>query len=98
MRTVYIDTGFKCHVADDGTMAAVETEVFDGKCDAYVEGFRFVPHGESWTRPDGVVFSGEMIAPWKDLTALESAQREYERQLLAEYEALIDELYEEVAT
>jgi hypothetical protein len=66
-------------------MTAVETEHFDGKCDAFVEGYRFVPAGETWTRPDGVVFEGEMISPWKDYDELDNAQREYERQLLAEY-------------
>lgn len=85
MKTIYLDSDYKCHVADDGTMTAVETEAFDGKCDAYIEGYRFVPNGESWTRSDGVVFHGEMIAPWKDFDELDSAQREYEKQLLAEY-------------
>jgi hypothetical protein len=85
MRTIYLDSVFKCHVTDDGTMTAVETPFFDGKCDTFVEGYRFVPNGESWTREDGVVFHGEMIAPWKDYAELDSAQREYEKQLLAEY-------------
>ena len=80
----YIDSDFKCHIVNDGTMTAVETDAFDGKCDAYIEGYRFVPDGESWTRSDGVVFQGEMIAPWKDYAELDNAQREYERQLLAE--------------
>lgn len=84
MKTIYIDSDFKCHVTDDGTMTAVETEFFDGRCDAFIEGYRFVPSGESWTREDGVVFQGEMIAPWKDYAELDNAQREYERQLLKE--------------
>ena len=96
MKTIYLDSDFKCHVADDGTMTAVETDFFDGKCDAFIEGYRFVPHGCSWTREDGKVFQGEMISPWKSYAELDNAQREYERQLLAEYEALIDELYTEV--
>lgn len=96
MKTVYLDSDFKCHVADDGTLTQVETSFFDGKCDGFIEGYRFVPAGESWTRSDGVVFSGEMITPWKDFSELDRAQREYEQQLLAEYEALINELYEEV--
>ena len=82
---IYIDSDFKCHVTDDGTMTAVETDFFDGKCNAFIEGYRFVPPGESWTRSDGVVFHGEMIAPWRDYSELDTAQREYERQLLAEY-------------
>lgn len=81
---IYLDSEFKCHVTDNGTMTAVETDFFDGKCDAFIEGYRFVPEGESWTREDGVVFQGEMIAPWKDYAGLDNAQREYERQLLKE--------------
>ena len=50
-----------------------------------IEGYRFVPNSESWTRSDGVVFHGEMVTPWKDYAELDAAQREYERKLLAEY-------------
>lgn len=96
MKTIYVDADFKCHAAGDGTMRPVETDFFDGKCDIFLEGYRFVPAGESWTRPDGTVFHGEMIVPWKPFGELDKAQRAYERQLLAEYEALIDELYREV--
>ena len=85
MKTVYIDADFKCHVTDDGTMRAVETDFFDRKCDTYIEGFRFVPFGQTWVRSDGHVFQGEMIAPWKDYAKLDKVQREYEKQLLAEY-------------
>ena len=82
---IYIDSDYKCHVADDGTMTAVETSFFDGKCTAFVEGYRFIPSGESWTREDGVVFTGQMVAPWKPFDELDAAQRQYEKQLLAEY-------------
>ena len=85
MKTIYLDPDYKCHLTDDGTMTAVETDFFDGKCDAYIEGYRFVPAGESWTRGDGVVFRGEMAAPWRPWQELDAAQREYERELLAEY-------------
>lgn len=78
--TIYIDNDFKCHVIDDGTMTAVDTDAFDGKCKEYVEGYRFVPSGETWTREDGAEFSGEMIAPWKPWAELDAAQREYERE------------------
>ena len=83
---VYIDKDYKCHVSDDGTMTAVETPFFDGKCDTFMEGYRFVPAGESWTNEDGVVFSGEMITPWKDSVELDAAQRAYEREKLADAE------------
>ena len=76
---VYIDADFKCHSADDGTMSAVETDFFDGKCQAFIEGFRFVPAGSTWVRKDGMKFHGKMKAPWKPLNELDEAQREYER-------------------
>lgn len=93
---IYIDSVFKCHTTDDGTMAAVETDFFDGKCPEFIEGYRFVPAGESWTRHDGVVFQGEMIAPWKPWSELDVFQREYERelvnQLTAENETLVADM------
>lgn len=92
MKTIYLDSDFKCHTCNDGTMEAAETDFFDGKCAAYIEGYRFVPAEESWTRSDGVVFSGEMIAPWKDWRELDAAQREYEREQLADYEQALSEI------
>lgn len=86
MRTIYIDSEFKCHTVNDGTVTAIQTDFFDGKCAAFVEGYRFVPTGESWTREDGVVFQGEMVSTWKDYAELDAAQREYERELLADAE------------
>lgn len=89
---LYIDSEFKCHVTDDGTMTEVETIFFDGKCKTFIEGYRFVPFGESWTREDGTVFTGEMIAPWKDYDELDATQREYEQQLLSDYQTENTEL------
>lgn len=82
---IFIDSDYKCHVTDDGTRMPVETNFFAGKCQTFVEGYRFVPDGHTWTREDGKVFRGEMVAPWKDYQELDAAQRIYERQLLAEY-------------
>ena len=86
MKIIYIDSAYKCHITDDGTMTAVETDFFDGKCDSFVEGYRFIPSGESWTREDGIVFTGEMIAPWKDHRELDAAQRAYEQEKLTDAE------------
>ena len=84
---IYIDADFKCHTTNtDGIYREVEAPFFDGKCQTFIEGYRFVPDGESWTRSDGVVFQGEMIAPWKDYSELDAAQREYEREKLADAE------------
>lgn len=78
MRTIYLDKEFCCHVTNDGTMTAVETDIFDGKCDAYIEGSRFVPEGKTWIREDGIEFTGAMFALWKDPPLLEAAQAQHE--------------------
>ena len=90
---IYIDSECRCHTSNrDGAYREIETYFFDGKCDAYIEGYRYVPEGESWTRSDGVVFTGEMISPWKDYSELDNAQREYEREQLTELQNEKEEL------
>lgn len=86
MKTIYIDSDFKCHAEDGGGMTAVEMDFFDGKCAAFMEGYRYVPSGTLWTREDGTVFHGEMIAPWKPFGDLAAAQAAYERQELSDYQ------------
>lgn len=97
--TIYIDSDFKCHTATADGLTAVETDVFDGMCAAYIEGYRFVPAGKTWTRSDGVIFQGEMVSPWKPWRELDAAQRAYELEQLdslsaqnAEYEAALAEI------
>ena len=99
MRKIYLDADFRCRISGDDTMISVETAAFDGKCDTYIEGYRFVPSGQVWIREDGVEFAGEMIAPWKPWQELDEAQREYERERYAavaaqnaEYEAALSEI------
>ena len=92
MKTIYLDADFRCHTTDDGTMTAVETGFFDGKCDEFIEGYRLVPAGCTWTRADGEVFLGEMIAPARPSAALEEAQHAYELERLARAEAILNEL------
>lgn len=67
---IYIDNEYKCYTSDNGALTAVETDFFNGKCETYIEGYRFVPSDKTWMREDGIVFSGEMIAPWKPYTEL----------------------------
>lgn len=90
--TIYIDADCKCHLENDGTMTEVQTGFFVGKCKEYIEGYRFVPFGESWIREDGVVFYGEMIVPWKPYEELDEAQREYERELAEAARILLGEV------
>ena len=94
--TIYLDSNFICHLENDGTMTAVETDAFDGKCTVLIKGYRFVPIGKSWTRADGIVFYGQMIAPAEDYSRLEKAQQQYEADEaahLAELGSLIEDLY-----
>lgn len=80
MKTIYLNKDFQCSVTEKAdTVQSVETSVFDGKCNAFIEGYRFVPAGQQWTREDGMVFAGEMIAPFKDYTQLEMVQSLYEQ-------------------
>ena len=78
---IYIDNDYKCHTYPGDGLTAVETDAFDGKCRQFIEGYRFVPAGQSWTREDGQAFYGEMIAPWRDYKILAEFQSIYEEEL-----------------
>ena len=84
---IYIDSYYKCHTSPGDGLTAIETDAFDGKCRRYIEGYRFVPAGETWTREDGQVFRGEMIAPWRDYAVLAEFQALYEEEQAKQAEA-----------
>lgn len=72
---IYVDSNRHCHTSNpDGIYTEIETDFFNDKCDEFVEGYCY---DDSRGYP--------AIYPWKDYTELDNAQREYERQLLAEY-------------
>lgn len=75
---IYIDSDFKCYPSPVDGLREVETDFFDGKCRAFIEGYRFIPDGERWTREDSEHFSGEMIAPFRDYGQLADLQEAYE--------------------
>ena len=75
---IYIDNDYKCHVSNDGTMREFDAEFFEGKCDEFIGGYRYIPAGETWAREDGRIFPGEMISPCKDYSKLYTAQLEHE--------------------
>lgn len=101
MKTIYIDEEFKCHVENNGDFTEIETDFFDGKCDEFIEGYRFVPHGCTWIREDGVSFTGEMISPCRGYDSLLKIQAKYELdtvtaerdELLENIVQLIEEVY-----
>lgn len=84
--TIYIDNDYKCYISAADGRRAVETDAFNGKCPEWIESFRFVPAGETWTREDGEVFT-EMMAPWKDLGEAYAAQAVYVEQQLSTAQA-----------
>ena len=93
---IYIDNDYKCHTSQGEGLTAVETDTFDGKCRQYIEGYRFVPAGHSWTREDGQVFRGEMAAPWRNYTILSEFQevaQEEQTKATEEIAAIVEELY-----
>lgn len=94
--TIYIDNDYKCHTSSGDGFTPVETDAFDGKCRQFIEGYRFVPAGETWIREDGQVFIGEMVAPWRPYEILVELQAVYEEEqdkATAEMAALIEEVY-----
>ena len=96
--TIYIDSDFLCHTTDGDGRRAFDVEFFDGKCAAFIEGYRYVPSGETWTRQDGVEFSGEMISAATDYSRLAAAQGGYDERdatAVEEMAAVIEDVYNE---
>lgn len=89
--TIYIDDDYKCYTSAADGRRAIETNTFDGKCDEWIESYRFVPAGETWVRGDGEVFTN-MTAPWKDLSEAYVAQADYLAQQNRQYEAALTEI------
>lgn len=82
---VYVDKNYKCHASSDGTMREVNSDFFNDKCPTFIDGYCY---DDSKGYPH--------IYPYKPFNELYAAQRVYEKSQLAEYEALINELYAEV--
>ena len=79
MKTIYLNKNFECSVTEKAdTVQSIETDIFDNKCNTYIEGYRFIPNGQEWVREDGIVFKGEMVAPFKNSQLLEMIQSLYE--------------------
>ena len=79
--TIYIDPEYKCYTTAAENRRGIETDYFNGKCAAYVEGYIYLPKDET-TVINGRTFTGPMVTPWKPYAELKSAQDEYEKNLL----------------
>lgn len=76
---IYIDEDFKCHSSNDGYMRGFDLPYFNGKCAEFVAGYRYIPDGERWERPDGVTFRGESLFLWQNYNLLEAVQNAVDR-------------------
>lgn len=87
---IYIDSDYRCHTSNpEGTYREFDVSYFDNKCTTLIEGYRYVPAGETWTRNDGETFTGEMIAPAVDYEPLGIAQLLYEAKTYDEALAVL---------
>lgn len=100
MKTIYLDSDYVCHATPEEGMRSYETEVFDDKCDAYINGYRLIPEGSTWVRPDGMIFKGLMVAPAVRSDTLYAKQEQYEEDSenmipLDDVAELVELLYED---
>lgn len=85
---IYIDSDYKCYVSEAEGRKAVETDFFNGKCQEWIESYRYVPEGETWTREDGEMFTNT-VSPWADLSEAYIAQEAYVTAQNVQYEAAL---------
>lgn len=89
---IYIDDDYKCYISPADGRTAIETDYFDGMCNAAIEGHRYIPAGSTWTRADDETFTGEAYMLFVDWATLDAAQREYEQAQLVQYESALTEI------
>lgn len=87
---IFIDDNYMCHVENDSShsLRAFDVPFFDGKCVTFVESYRFVPSGESWTSKNGKVFPGEMASAAYDFEVVQKAQQQYEAGMAVRFSEL----------
>lgn len=108
---IYIDSDFKCHTKPGEGLREFETKFFSNVPDAYVEGYRYIPYGETWVRKEPIYnmdhevvgeseteFMGEMVAPWKPWEELDKILREFEQTQNRELNAQNAELLDAMAS
>lgn len=98
---IYLDDQFMAYIEQDEEATRMPWEdadgFFAGKCQVFIEGYRVVPEGETWTRADGMVFSGLMISPAVNPAMLQAAQAEADRQTIADLDtAVVDLTYQNI--
>ena len=89
---VYLDENFNIYTTYAENRFAVETNIFDGMPSQIIECYIFVPEGYNYTKPNGITVYGEFIQPFVSMKELDYRYRNYEKQLLEEQAAIIEEL------
>ena len=100
MKTIYLDSEFVCHISPGIGSTPYETDLFEGKCDTYIEGYRVIPAGQTWVRSDGVRFVGLSVSPAVKYETLVPWQKQYEEDLdnmvmLSDVAELVESIYED---
>lgn len=81
---IYIDNEYRCHTSNpDGLYREFDVPFFDDKCTEMVEGYRYIPNGDTLIIND-THFEGEMIFPFKNYSEIIAIQRDYELRKMAE--------------
>lgn len=78
MKIIYLDNNYMCHTTNTGGMQIIETDIFDEMCNGAIECYRFIPNGQTWIRPDGVIFHGPFIQPAMPVIISDTIQLQYE--------------------
>ena len=93
---IYLDEQFRAYAEQDAETTRMPWDdtngFFVGKCDAFIEGYRVVPEGETWIREDGMTFTGLMIAPVVNPTILQALQAVADDTTIAQLDAEVVEL------
>ena len=58
MKTVYLDSIiFECHNKQktDTTRISYETNFFNGKCNAFIKDYHYIPVGKNWVRSNAAL-------------------------------------------
>jgi len=83
MRRIYIDKSYRCHTKSGGGRRAVDTSVFDGRVNEVIEGYCYIPVGETFELENGEVMTGECMFPFAEYSILDNIQRTNEQEALA---------------
>lgn len=96
---IYIDETYKCYTEQKEGLTPIESSFFDNKCKEFIEIYRYVPEGATWTREDGQKFTGEMVTPYTDPTSAFAIQQTYDKiyndaaNYVAAYEAGVESVW-----